>query len=80
LGIYSYDLGERIVMVRKLGNNTLSITRVRASSAYIRSVTDRPPSPQVECDEVQYQCDYLHLVNFFTARVISVLTFPEPLG
>ena len=37
-------MGEWIVMLRKPRNNTLSITCVRASLAYIRSVTDRRSS------------------------------------
>jgi len=51
LGIYSYGLGEWIVMLRKPRNNTLSITCVRASLAYIRSVTDRPFAERIMIKE-----------------------------
>jgi hypothetical protein len=34
---------------------------------------DAPPSPLVECMEVQYQYDYLHPCSIFTIRAISVL-------
>jgi hypothetical protein len=40
LGIYNYGSGERIVVLRKPDNKTLSMT-------------DRPLSPQVAYEEVQ---------------------------
>jgi len=33
-----------------------------------------PPSPDVQCKKVQYQCDDLHPCNIFTVSIISVLT------
>jgi hypothetical protein len=37
-----------------------------------------PPSPHIECKEVQYQCDYLHTCNIFAISAISVPVFPCP--
>jgi hypothetical protein len=51
-------LGQKILHGRIGARADFVIDRLKARC--------EPPSPQVECKEVQYQCDFLHHCNIFT--------------